>query len=116
MESPLRLEPGREIVHLMRGRDRASRTLCCNRLRHEVRYSDRITSDPTEVTCEVSLHDRFVNSVVDRHAALDRRVKEAFPRLLLVREKVMRASSSAISDDLRNELLRLIDGGQNGHE
>lgn len=111
MEFPLRLEPGPEIVHLMRGRGRESRTLCCNRLRHEVRYSDRITSNPAEVTCEVSLHDRFVNPIVERRTALDRRVKEAFPRLLEVRERINRASSSAISDEFRNELLKLIDGG-----
>jgi len=108
------LPEGSEVVHLMRSRSPEGRTECCHRLRHEVPYKDRVTSNPAEVTCELmsTLDDIFVNSIVARRAALDKRVEEALPRLLEIRKRINRASSSAISDEFRNELLKLIDGGK----
>lgn len=106
--------PGSEVVHLitLRGPDR---TECCKLPRHEVPYKDRVTAHPDQVTCEVTWDDQFVNSIVDREAALTRRVEEALPRLLMLRARINRASSSELNADFRNELLKLIDWGQNGH-
>lgn len=108
-------EPGPEVVHLMRARGPFAVTECCRQLRHDVPYGDKVTSDPELVTCEVSWHEPLMNSIVARRAALDKRVEEAFPRLLGVRDQLNRASSSAIDDEFRNQLLKLIDGGNDGN-
>lgn len=110
----MEFEPGVEVVHLLRSLGRV-RTECCALLRHEIPYKDRVTVHPDEVTCELTRDDRFVNSIVDREAALNRRVEEALPRLLMIRARINRASSSELNADFRNELLKLIDWGQNEH-
>jgi hypothetical protein len=101
-----------EVVHLMLSRGQFGRTECCYRLRHEIPYKDRVTCHGAEVTCELILDDVFVNPIVERRTALQKRVEEALPRLLEVRARISRASLSEINDDFRNELLKLIDGGQ----
>lgn len=110
-EPPPWFDAGPEVVHLMTSRGQFGRTQCCYRLRHEVPYKDRVTSNPTEVNCELILDDVFVNPIIERRTALQNRVEEAFPRLMRMRDLINRASPSAISDDFRNELLKLIDGG-----
>jgi hypothetical protein len=47
-----------------------------------------------------------------RHHLLGERAEEALPRLLELRARLMRASSSVINEPFRNELLRLIDEGR----
>lgn len=59
--------------------------------------------------------DPLVNPIITREAALNRRVKEAFPRLMRARALIEGASSSNISDEFRRQLLELIDRGQNAH-
>lgn len=100
------------VVHLLRNRGRVG-TECCNQFRHQLGQNDIVTRDPDKATCEVTLP--IMNPIVDREAALNSRVKEAFPRLMEVRALVDRAMASDISDDFRNQLLELIDRGQNAH-
>lgn len=101
------------VVHLLRNRGRVG-TECCNLLRHQLGQNDTVTRNPEKATCEVTL-PQLVNPIVDREASLNKRVKEAFPRLMEARARIDGASPSDISDDFRRQLLELIDRGQNAH-
>jgi hypothetical protein len=101
------MEPAR-VVHLNPTPE--GFTPCCGRTRTEVRRGDRFTLDLEQVNCNGANPIR-TQSIVDREAALKGRAKGALGRLLEVRARLERASSSIIDDTLRNELLGLIDRG-----
>lgn len=101
------------LVHLDPRAGSTGRTLCCDRLRRELPYRDSVTKDPRKVTCEDMDELSLVNSIVDREAALNRRIREAPDRLLKVRVCIEQASPDLIDAEFRNQLLRLIDWGKN---
>jgi hypothetical protein len=105
---------GPAVVHLISHWNRLDRTECCNLMREELPEGDWVTAIPDRTTCEVTAVAQ-INLIVDREAALNRRAQEALPRLLMLRARINRASSSELNADFRDELLKLIDWGQNGH-
>lgn len=103
------MEPAR-VVHLNPSPD--GYTACCGRTRQEVRRGDRFTLDWEQVNCNRANPPR-VNSIINREAVLSGRAKGALGRLIELRARLDRASSSTIDEEFRNQLLRIIDGEYN---
>lgn len=91
-----------------------SLTPCCNLGLDELPSDkDRVTTLPDEVTCAVSWRGRSVPAPSLLMAAMKGgKLEGSLERLLKVRARLIRASSSEINSGLRDELLRLLDRGE----
>lgn len=91
-----------------------SRTLCCNIEMSELPSpQDRVSCDWVDVTCPVNWPGRrVVESIVELEAQSAEKAKGSLDRLLGVRARLIRASSSEINSRLREELLGMIDQGE----
>src|SRR4051812_26011854 len=87
-------------------------TPCCGRAKTEGRPGGEVSLDYEQVTCNGLLRQPGPNPIVRRKAALRGRAEGSLERLLQVRARLNRASSSCISATFRDELLELIDRGK----
>jgi hypothetical protein len=86
-------------------------TPCCNRGISELHDGDSLTDIPDEVTCPVSWSGRLIPSSSLMRAIRSRGETEGSQeKLLKVRARIVRASSSEMNSKTREELLRLLDG------
>lgn len=85
-------------------------TPCCNLGLSELPGGDVVTDDPESVTCAVSWSGRLIPSSSLMRAIRSRgEVEESQEKLLKVRARIVRASSSEMNSRVREELLRLLD-------
>lgn len=88
-------------------------TPCCNQPLSDLPRHHLLTDDPVEVTCPVSWSGRGdLDRMVEQQARSAEKAGESLERLLKVRARLARASSSEINSQLRRELLGLIDRGE----